>query len=352
MASDMKTIATNRSRVGQGRIADAARRRIIRFLRKAWPWIVGAVGLMLLGGLIGHLVTPPTAAGPPTLVAPVTDAPGTQDDIATMPDVLGLDQDIAARAISDAGLVAKVTFTSEPAAGEPGLVISQNPPVGQQPGKEVTLTVSTPATMSEVVGKRSETVRDQLEDLGAVVVVEPVVRPDADEGTVVATTPKAGRKLEQIVTLQVADAGEALSLDQISPLEASCAATGQATINGTPISVGYSCDVAKDSPGALSFNLARKAALLTATVGIADTSTVTTGSATVTVYVDGKRSETYRAAFGATTAMRVLVTNALRVRIEVTTSFIDDSWNTLPVVLGELAVTGTAVDLDALADLE
>lgn len=352
MAPRSKTTDTDPTTSDRGQRAGAARRRIAQLVKRGWPWTVGVVGVTLIGGLLGHLVTPPTAAGPQTLVAPVPDDQDGQDTVVMVPDVLGLERDIAARAISDAGLATKVTFTSEPAAGDVGLVISQNPPVGQPPGKEITLTVSAPATMSDAVGKSSDDVRDELEDLGAVVVVEPVVRPDADDGTVVGTTPRAGRKLGQIVTLQVAEAGEALSLDQVTPLDSSCGTTGQVTIDGTPVDVGYSCDVSKENPGTLSFNLARKAALLTATVGIADTSSVTTGSATVTVYVDGKKAESYRASFGAATTMRVLVSNALRVRIEVATSFTDDSWNTLPVVLGDLAVTGTAIDLDALADLQ
>lgn len=64
--------------------------------------------------------------------------------------------------------------------------------------------------MPDVVGDSYREIRDQLQQPGAVVRLELMVRPGTEAGTVLASTPAAGESIPAVALLDVADLGEAI----------------------------------------------------------------------------------------------------------------------------------------------
>jgi serine/threonine-protein kinase len=150
------------------------------------PWVLVLLGLVIIGLIAVGAYFLPTALGPQTTLAP---------------DVTGLTQEKAMAELSTAKLKGEVK--NEPSdTVEVGVVISQDPPAGQdvEEGSTVTLTVSTGPpnrAMPNVVGSPQKTAKDLLEgDPYNFTVKIETVDSDKDKGIVIETDPVA----EQSVT--------------------------------------------------------------------------------------------------------------------------------------------------------
>lgn len=321
--------------------------------RARTTWVcAAAAGLLLVGGMAGHLITPPSVTAGPVLPPLEVSAAALPHAQATaMPDVLGLEPDIATRVLADAGIDADIELEKEPAAGDVGRVVGQDPiPGAQLAGNQavaVALQVSTPAKMPDLAGASADDARTDLEALGAIVTYEPVVRPAMRPRLVLGTQPDAGAPVGEVVVLQVTDPGQSLGLDLLPMLDyESCSSDEELSISGQVLAAGIVCEPYRGSPAHAVWNLSRKAVLLTGTIGLEDRGE--TGAAQVRVIVDGATVWERSVTFGTATPLRIPVANALRVNIETTTSAED----TAPTVaFGDLSALGRPDAIAALQDL-
>ncbi|TQL66299.1 serine/threonine-protein kinase [Nocardioides albertanoniae] len=162
------------------------------------PWVLVLLGLIIIGLIAVGAYFLPTALGPQTTPTP---------------DVAGLTQEKAMIELSAAKL--KGQIKQEPSdTVAVGVVISQNPPAGQEAeeGSTVTLTVSTGPPnreMPNVVGSPQKTAKELLEgDPYKFTVKIKTVASDEDKGTVIKSDPVDGQSVttgsSTVVTLTVA----------------------------------------------------------------------------------------------------------------------------------------------------
>ena len=263
----------------------------------------------------------------------------------TVPDVIGLPEDLARRVLADAGFAGTVTTTQVQTAGPTGVVATQEPVFGQPLGDTVSIALSAPATMPDLVGVDIDEARTRLEELGAVVLVDRLVAPTAATGTVVSTTPGAGDAVAAEVTLAVSDLGEALALGTVPTVEGSgCREVGKGSVDGVLVEASVLCRPRLEDPATVTWNLSRLVSGLTATVGVSDTST--SGPARVRILGDGVPLVEVDVALGTSAPVLVPLAGVLRLTIEVTTTA-----SSADVLLGDANLVGERADLDALAAL-
>lgn len=300
---------------------------------------VGLLGTLLVGAWLGHTVWPRTDVQivmSPGASATTTSATG------AMPDVLGMAEVYARRAVTDAGVTATVTVAKRQAAGPAGHVVDQAPAPGER-AEAVTLTISTPATLASYAGRPAADVRTALEQLGAVVTVRRVVHPTAAAGTVVASRPAAGQPLPAAVELDVADPGDPLSLTDVSSIgEDACRTNSDIHVAEQVFETAVTCtrENADDAPY-VEYDVSRRAQALRMTVGVDNRGRQ--GSGVVAVYGDGRLLSRAAVSFGKATPVTVPVTGVIRLRIQVTTPEEGPT-----VVLGDPALLGEADQLEAL----
>jgi beta-lactam-binding protein with PASTA domain len=129
--------------------------------------------------------------------SPVALVVGVAPDSITVPDVIGLDEQRAIAALTDAGFTGSVNTRDEDSLAEEGTVASVNPPVGQSapPAATITLGLSTGTIdLPDVTGRPEAEARSALTAAGFTEVQLSTEQIDSAEpvGTVVATTPGAG----------------------------------------------------------------------------------------------------------------------------------------------------------------
>lgn len=311
-------------------------------------WVCGAVGLLLIGGAVGHFVSPPTVAGQPVLAVPTQDDLADEDasDGTSMPDVLGLGEAAARRALADAGIDATIRTTQRSAAGPAGLVLDQEPGPGDPPREQVGLVLSRRASMPQVSDMSLADARGALEQLGAVVRVDRVVRPDQKPGRVLDSAPTAGEPLGPTVVLQVSDPGQAIGLAELEMIDGDCDQVSGGSVNGRTLASSIACSPTSDSPSHGVWNLGRKVAVLTAVLGVEDTGTAAPGR--VRILADDEVVLDRTVEFGTDVEVRLPVDGILRLRVETTTTSEDEP----TVVLGDAMLVSSQKALAQLRDAQ
>lgn len=306
-------------------------------------WSALVVGLLLIGGGIGYLV-PPRSGGHDNPVTLPSEAFAVDAHGGSMPSVVGLSKVTARAALTTAGVSGDIEFVERGAAGPVGTVLEQKPEAGKTSDGRIQLVVSTPLPMPAVAGKAGDEVRISLENLGAVVAVERVVAPESASGTVLEADPAEGTPIPSVVTLKVADPGDAISLSTVSSVESSsCSTSSSNSVNGTTVQNNVTCR-AGSSEASVEYALSRNAALFEAGIGTDDRAG--TGTATVRVFADGRLVKTVDTALGKSTDVKVDMRDVLRMKIVVTTR---DSDNAPTVVLGDAKLRGSTAGLDQIA---
>lgn len=311
-------------------------------------------GLLLAGAGAGHLLWPqptavitgdtdsptslPMGTGTPSAGPAGADAGGT-----LMPDVLGLDAASARQVFTDYSITTTLSTTTTPAAGAPGRVIAQKPRAGEAIGP-VTLTLSSATPMPNVAGTAFTTARDQLQKLGANVLIRRVVRPQAQAGTVLSTTPAAGANLPQQVELAIADPGELVLWSQLrAGADGGCAVVDNTptSVGGQQVTGGVSCRPGQEARYAEAVTAGR-AQLFVATLGLDDTAG--REPAQVAVYGDDLTRPLKRVTVGSgkATALSVPIRGVIRLRVQVT----GPAEATSRVIFGDAGVLGDPVELD------
>lgn len=328
--------------------------RVRTKVMKVAAYAVIAAGLLLLGGLLGHRLTPPTVvAGPSIEVSGSFELtefdPDVVEDLTVMPDVIGLDEETARRVLRDAALGAEVGSTDREVAGAPGLIVEQSPPPGDEVAGPLSWVVSTPAVMPDLTGQTTQEASSALTELGASVQLSRVVAPTETPGRILETEPPAGEDVPESVTLVVSEPGDALFLTDLDSVDrdGSCSRHERtATVDGIPVERSIRCEVSAESPAMLEYNIARHAEALRAVIGIDDAGEQGTGQ--VQVLLDGTQIALVDVASGSSEEVLVPVSGGLRLRFELTSESADDR---LGLILGDATVLAKQTDLDLLRSL-
>ena len=309
----------------------------------------GGVGGWFLRGWISPKKAPVLALHA-VVKRPVT--PLTVTASGTMPSVIGLAQSEAQRALFDAGATAsKIAVTSVPAAGDPGLVVTQQPAAGsdlRSGAAAVTLGVSVAAKVPNVIGQLSADARNTLAALGARVSVTQKYSPAATEGTVLSVSPKVGSTLPLTTSMVVASPASAVYLDALKTIESNCSDASSVTSNAVPYMHALRCQPGQDSPSTNSYVLNRKVAAFNATLGQDDTGQ-TGQTATVSILRDGKVVKSFTVPFGTQRKISVPLVGALR--LSIVTSWAhpaQDAPGGPTVVLGNARMVGSPDAITAL----
>ncbi|QTE30330.1 PASTA domain-containing protein [Pengzhenrongella sicca] len=322
------------------------RRRRLPHVSRTWAWVASIIGALLVGFALSQLLVPASVT---TERAAVADAPSATaaptTGPAAMPNVLGLDSATAQRALLDAGVSTTVTFAARPAAGPNDVVVAQDPVGGQTTSGAVVLTLSTSATVPELVGANLADARAALEALGAVVQVTRSVDPNQTEGLVLSVDPASGQKVPAVVTVVVADPGDALTLASVNMADHSgCGTTSNITVNGAAVQDSVKCTLNDSDSSFADWVLAREAVAFEATVGTSDQGA--TGSAHLRVVGDDRVLLDTIVMYGTSSQVRLDVRDVLRLHVEVT--FPDPKSTTPTVILGDARLLGTAEQLAAI----
>lgn len=122
----------------------------------------------------------------------------------TMPDVVGMSQADAEKALEAAG-AEHIDIVNKPSSEAEGSVLVQEPEAGAAfvSRGTITLTVATPFTVPDVVGKKESDAVDLIKQEGLNPEVTYVVSKDATVRTVVSTSPAAGEIISEGGTVVV-----------------------------------------------------------------------------------------------------------------------------------------------------
>jgi hypothetical protein len=279
-----------------------------------------ALALLCVGLLIGWYVAsdrnfatdgklPSTEAGPTAEPAgPV------------MPDLRGLGVDNARQVLADVGVGAvTVRTTSQPAAGETGIVLAQQPVFGSAAEGTVQLTISAPATVPQIAGRDATAVLSELEQLGAQVRTTSQYVPGAPVGQIAAIEPKPGSRLTDEVQVVIATAPAEVKLKDIDSVDDGCG-TGSGSLNGTAYDEFLTCEADRADPVEQVYVVNRGAEVVHGVLGIpddADTSSDTSTDMHLDVLADGRVVGSWDVRYGATTSFRANVHAALRITFRV-----------------------------------
>jgi eukaryotic-like serine/threonine-protein kinase len=172
--------------------------------RRWWRWAIVAV---LIAGLVGLAVW--------ALTRPAQ---------VTVPSVTNQEVDSATATLEDAGF--EVEVNESPNLREPGTVLEQDPPAGEQAdeGSTVTLSVSSGpgvARIPRVAGLTERDATQKLDRAGFLVESKQRFSEDVAAGRAIGTVPKQGTKLEQdqVVTLLVSKGSNLVSVPSVLNLQ-------------------------------------------------------------------------------------------------------------------------------------
>ncbi|QPK80473.1 PASTA domain-containing protein [Schaalia sp. ZJ405] len=234
-----------------------------------------------------------------------------------MPDVRGLPLNDAKQILADMDIsLADVTVESKQWGGQPGLVIAQDPVMGEARRSKITLTVSEQAKMPRVIGSAKKEALETLRAFGVEPTVVEKYAMGSPTGTVIQASVKEGDPLPASVELTLAQAGSSIFLSQLNTVDSSCS-RGAESVNGTEYANSLRCSPGRSEEGyTYGWLLNRKAMYLEGIVGVSDTDD-TDSRVTVTVVGDGKQLASVTAAYATPVPLGVDVTGVLRLEVHV-----------------------------------
>jgi PASTA domain-containing protein/NPCBM/NEW2 domain-containing protein len=306
-------------------------------------------GAVFLGWIVHEWISgEPKAALTVTVNRPIEIARERQVAVGTMPNVLGLDEQTARRALADAGLATtRIATKRQPYVGEKGVVVDQDPAPGAETNQgKFLLTLSVPAQMPTLSGRSLEDARQALGELGAGVVVGTRYQPGASENTVLETHPLPGRALSGRARLIVAESPSSVFLSQLNAIDSNC---GTETLNvaGAVRRDALVCEPGTDSPATMEYLLNRRVASFTSVLGLGDRGAPDT-PITFTAFVDGRRVLAQTLGFGQARRVRIPVVGALRIRLEASVRAVGSSGQQPEAVFADARFLGGRSAIDAL----
>lgn len=317
---------------------DNPRRKLAPRIRRLLPYLLGGLGLLLIGLAAGGLLFAVHDRGAAPVVIPGATASTAADP--SMPDVVGMREADAVAALRDAGLTQTPATRQQPYAGATGMVVRQIPDPGATvtPQASVTLHLSSAATVPDVTGRTAQAAADTLRSMGATVTLEEVVTADASPGVVLSSKPTAKAQLSQEIRLLVATSGDAVALADLQSITSGGCRLANTVAEGTTYERAVVCGAGDRDDEPYTLNLGRHAVQLLAEVGIADDDLST--PPTLTVLGDERKLATIKVRRGALAPLAADVTGVLHLQLVIT----GDG----RAVLGNARLTGTSNEIDLL----
>lgn len=245
-----------------------------------------------------------------------------------MPSVVNLSEKKAREAVIRVAPNARFRIVSRQDSGPEGVVLEQDPRVGDAIDGEVTLTVSAGAlAVPDVKGQTFGEAKSALEGAGFRVTEHAVADSTAADGTVVGQNPAAGERNVAEVTLDVARKDAATYLADLKPVESDRASVdvNSAATNG--VEFARAVVIKKywgDDKSSLAYNLGRGYRQFDAVIGVSDLASTDT-HATIDIQAEDGRSlfTSEDLTLGKPVTAKFDVTDVLRMTIVVTMSGTD-----------------------------
>ena len=307
--------------------------------------LVGSAGLFGAGFGTGWIVSNGVAAGGAdrgtNLPTAAPNIPGFNAAV-LMPDVRGLAPDDAKQVLADAGIdVATVTVNTRPSAGLSGLVIAQVPAFGVGDPPTVSLLVSAPATVPNVVGQSATDAITNLNILGAQIRRLSVFVPGSAVGIVTTTDPAPGAPLPEIVTLSVTAAPASVNLATLH-ITGDCNESDTVAMNGKDWSKAAVCS-SSPSGSSASWTVSKAVDQVSGTLGITDNESPG-ATATVQIMGDGVVLGTYILVRGTPAPFALITTGIGTLSVKcVSTTFRP------AVVVGDFTALGSSAAIATLS---
>lgn len=307
--------------------------------------VCGLVGIGFVAGWEANIRFGPQAE---RTEPQIVEVPALQEQAdLLMPDVRGLSLAEAKQVMADLQLdPAGIKLTEQEWAGEPGVVIAQDPVVGEKSKPVVHLTVARSAVVGNYVGLPQEEVVEALHALGSDAVIKFAFDLTQRSGTVLAVEPAPGEPLPPLVEVTVAQAGSSAALHTLQTAEVTGSRSdcrkSEVTIEGRGYPDALRCSTAREGePTSTVWLVGKHGSVLSAGVGLADTGKADS-TARVQVLADGKEVAALDVSYGKLAPVSVDISGVLR--LEIVTS----SATGADVYLTDAIVKGTDSDIDQL----
>jgi hypothetical protein len=235
----------------------------------------------------------------------------------TMPNLLGLDEKSARAALLDAGAdPASIEVSQASYAGDPDLVIDQEPPVGTElDGSVVSVVVSEQGPMPDLEGLTADEARDQVTQLGARATIVSTFVPGVDPDVVVGSFPAPGDPLRSVIELSVSEPESSVYLNQVRAASSDC--TGRpAVVGGVSYDDALQCRARGDGSANAVYTLREGVTRFETTVGALDSSGATAEPLTFRVYLDGEQAAAETLSFGESVPIAIDTDGAVQLRLE------------------------------------
>lgn len=301
----------------------------------------------LLHGWLGDDEVVVSVDRPVQVYAPETVVAG------RIPNVIGLTEDDARRALSDAGVELSAVSTDElEYVGPAGLVVRQSPASGRKIGKgRIRLEISTPARMPDIDGSSEAEARSALSALGARIAVVAQYQPGASEGTVLSTDPPPGEPVADRATLHVAEPLSSVFLNQLEPISSTCRTGEDAIVAGATQAEAIVCQPQHGArPRGVTYTLGGGVESFKAEIGLDDGGDPDVPVA-FRVYTDGELALSRRLEFGDSTSISVPLLDRFQLTLEAVAAGVTEP-GSLPVraAFGEPRLVGSRSAIDRLSE--
>ncbi len=309
-------------------------------MRRTVLVIVGTVALAACGGGSGAKLAVPDSASPRTSDSTVasdgsttTVADTTTTVVVTtttqpskMPDLVGATLADAKAELTDLD-VADVRITEVEHVTAPGTVLDQVPSAGSRITGPVDLTVTKALPpMAEWAGKLVAEAQTYFDERGVTVTIEEVLDDTVADGTIISSTPAAGQSIGSEVKLSVATTPTTKFLGEYGVVDDCGLQYGDISVNGsTQLDSTYWASHSWGSGSSTcEFDLGRDWSRIKGSIGIWDGSDSAL-QCRVEIFADGTAVFDQTAWLGMLAPFEIDVTNALRVKIVVTSNRLDGS---------------------------
>ncbi len=265
----------------------------------------------------------------------------------TMPDLRGIDLGSSRQILADIGVPpSSVKVTQQPAAGETGVVLTQDPVYGYDATGAINLVVSAKAEVPTIKGKQATAVLSELEQLGAQVQTISRYVPGAATGEISSIQPAPGSPLPEKVRVVIATLPGEVDLTQVEAVDGGgCYTTteGELALNTRTFATGLTCEPYPGEATDQTYVINRGGDTVQGVLGIPNDQEPSQ-LVRLQVLADGKVVDTFDGKYGALTPFSVKVTGALRITLRVTSRTDDYS----VAGIGGLKVIGDPTTLQAL----
>ena len=327
-------------------------------VRRSLAVVVGLMAVFASGAYVGWSAV--DTSGGRSVGGPQADGPvspefielrvptSSGDDSLPMPDVRGLDVDVALQILSDTVLRGdEPTLLGVPWAGQPGIVVEQHPAFGARDPFGVRLLVSEPARVPAVTGSPVADVVQALQELGAQVEVVRRFDPTQPLDVALGIEPAEGEPLPDTVRLIASERRGTLFLTRVPQVAGLACRTGPASLGGQQFGETLRCPIARTDRD-FEWVLGRVVSSLEGALGLPDDAP---SDATIVFEVlgDGEPLVSGVAAYGQPFVIDVPTADVLRLTVRARVqSPSRPSFFTSTLVLAEVRLVGGAEALTSI----